>query len=70
MYALNTTYSDACCSVKVNPFTGKAKVWFWTGGEYVFSKVSRRALLKAAAVDFCTGGLPSVGQWVNRNLLA
>jgi hypothetical protein len=70
MYALNTDYSDACCSVQVNPFTATAKVWFWTGGEYTFRKVSRRAIAKAIAVDYFTGGLPSVGQWVNKALLA
>jgi hypothetical protein len=69
-YSLNTEYSEACCVVELSPIRGKATVWFWGGGAYEFRKVSRRALLKAAAVDFFTGGLPSVGQWVNRELLA
>ena len=69
MYQLNTSYSDAACSVLLNPFTAKAKVYFSSGGEYTFRKVSRRAIAKAIATDVFTGGLPSVGQWVNRNLL-
>jgi hypothetical protein len=69
-YALNTSYSDAACSVEVNPLRGTATVWFWQGGPYTYRKVSRRALCKAIAEDFVMGGLPSVGQWVNRTLLA
>jgi hypothetical protein len=69
-YSLNTRFSDAACVVELNPIKAKAKVWFWSGGPYTFRKVSRRAMAKAIVVDFCTGGLPSVGQWVNRNLLA
>lgn len=68
-YNLNCQYSDACCDVRLSPLTGKASVWFWSGGEYRFAKVSRRAIVKAIATDFFTGGLPSVGRWVNRNLL-
>ena len=69
-YSLNTGYSTACCEVKLNPLSGKASVYFWTGSKYSYRKVSRRAMVKAIAVDFCTGGLPSVGKWVNETLLA
>ena len=69
-YSLNTRFSDACCVVELSPIRGKAKVWFWSGGAYEFRKVSRRAIIKAIAKDALQGGLPSVGQWVNQNLLA
>ena len=69
MFSLNTEFSDAVCSLKVNPFTATAKVYFWHGPEYTFRKVSRRAIAKAVAQDVFTGGVPSVGQWVNQNLL-
>lgn len=68
-YALNTSYSDACCDVRLNPIAGTAQVWFWCGGPYNFRKVSRRAMVKAIAQDLLLGGVPSVGRWVHRNLL-
>lgn len=68
-YNLNCQYSDAVCSVKLNPFTATAEVYFWSGGPYTFRKVSRRAIAKAIAEDFARGGLLSPGKWVNRNLL-
>ena len=68
-YSLNTSYSDAVCSVKLNPFAATAEVYFWSGGPYNFRKVSRRAILKAVAEDLLQGGLASAGKWVNRNLL-
>jgi hypothetical protein len=69
MYALNTSYSDAACEVTLNPFAGTAKVWFWQGGPYTYRNVSRRAIAKAIAVDYFTGGLPSVGQWLHANCI-
>lgn len=69
-YSLNTQGSDAACVVNLNPFNATATVWFWTGGPYTFTKVSRRVLVKAIATDLLTGSLPSVGQWVNKALLA
>jgi hypothetical protein len=68
MFSLNTSYSDAACEVTLNPFAGTAKVWFWQGGPYTYKRVSRRAIAKAIAVDYFTGGLPSVGQWIHTNL--
>lgn len=68
-YSLNTSYSDAVCSVKLNPFAATAEIYFWSGGPYNFRKVSRRAMVKAIAEDFVRGGLVSPGQWVNRVLL-
>ena len=69
-YDLNCSYSDACCQVTLDPFRGTATVWFWTGGEYKYACVSRRAIVKAIAEDVVLGGVTSVGQWVNKNLLA
>lgn len=69
-YSLNTQGSDACCVVNLNPFKATATVWFWSGGPYKFSNVSRREIVKAIATDLMCGGLPSVGQWINKNLLA
>ena len=68
-YSLNTSYSDAVCDVRLNPFKATASVWFWSGGEYRFTKVSRRAMVKAIAEDFVMRGLVSPGKWVNRVLL-
>ena len=68
-YSLDTRYSDAVCSVKLNPFAATAEVYFWNGGPYNFRKVSRRAIVKAMAEDFLLRGLASPGKWVNRNLL-
>ena len=68
-YSLNCQYSDAVCDVRLNPLKATASVWFWSGGEYRFTKVSRRAMVKAIAEDFVRGGLLSPGQWVNRVLL-
>ena len=69
MFSLNTFYSDAACEVTLNPFAGTAKVWFWQGGPYTYRNVSRRAIAKAIAVDYFTGGLPSVGQWLHANCI-
>jgi len=69
-YDLNCSNSDACCQVTLNPLRGTATVWHWSSGPYTYRNVSRRALLKAAAEDCVMGGLPSVGQWVNRTLRA
>ena len=68
-YSLNTSYSDAVCSVKLNPLAATAEVYFWSGGPYNFRKVSRRAMAKAIAEDLVRGGLLSPGKWVNRVLL-
>jgi hypothetical protein len=69
MFSLNTSYSDAACEVTLNPFAGTAKVWFWQGGCYNFSNVSRREIVKAIAIDLVSGGLPSVGQWLHANCI-
>ena len=68
-YDLNCSYSDAVCSVKLNPLAATAEVYFWSGGPYSYRKVSRRAMIKAIAEDFLRGGLVSPGKWVNRVLL-
>jgi hypothetical protein len=68
MFQLNTEYSEAACEVTLNPFTGTAKVWYWSGGPYQYSNVSRREIVKAIATDLMCGGLPSVGQWIHTNL--
>lgn len=69
MFALNTAYSTCADPVEVNPFTGVVSVDFLKGGPYRFTHVSRREIVKALAVDLFTGGLPSVGQWINRVVL-
>ena len=69
-YSLNTRFSEAACIVELNPIKAQATVWFWSGGAYKFSKVSRREIVKAIATDVLQGGLPSVGAWVNKTLLA
>ena len=69
MFKLNTLGS-CVREASLNPFTGTAKVQF-RGSEvtYQFKNVSRRQLAKAVAME-ALGGVPSVGEWVNRNLLA
>jgi|LauGreDrversion4_2_1035121.scaffolds.fasta_scaffold343431_3 hypothetical protein len=71
MFALNTLGSFCARKVVVNPLSGTAQVQF-RGSEvtYQFKKVSRRALAKAVAVDLLAGGQPSLGEWVNKTLLA
>jgi|LakMenEpi03Aug12_release.lakeMendotaPanAssembly.Ray.scaffolds.fasta_scaffold1721659_1 hypothetical protein len=65
MFALNTTGSHCASEVRVNPFTGTAKVTFANGyGPYKFTRLSRRALAKAALTEL-VGGQRSVGEWVN-----
>ncbi len=69
MFALNTIGS-CVREVRLNPFTGTAKVTFRTGhGPYTFRGVSRRQLAKAVLLE-AVGGVPSVGEWVNKTLLA
>jgi hypothetical protein len=68
MFQLNTEYSEAACEVTLNPFTGTAKVWYWSGGPYTYKRVSRRAIAKAIVTDVVTGGLSSVGGWIHTNL--
>jgi hypothetical protein len=67
MFQLNTQGSDAACEVTLNPFTGTAKVWYWSGGPYTYKRVSRRAIAKAIVEDALLG-LPSVGGWIHTNL--
>ena len=69
-YSLNCQYSDAVCQVTLDPIAATAKVWFWSGGPYRFTKVSRRAILKAIAEDAVFKGLKSPGQFVNKVLMA
>jgi|LauGreDrversion4_2_1035121.scaffolds.fasta_scaffold18311_15 hypothetical protein len=69
-YSLNTANSEAACSVRINPLTATARVWFWSGGEYIYRNLSRRSIAKAIATDLLRGHLPSVGAWVNTNCLA
>ena len=65
MFALNTIGSDCARKVSVNPITGTAKVTFANGyGPYRFTRLSRRALVKAALTELI-GGQKSVGEWVN-----
>ena len=70
MINLNTLGSDCARKVSVNPITGTAKVTFANGsGPYRFTRVSRRALTKAALTEL-VGGQRSVGGWIWRNLFA
>jgi hypothetical protein len=70
MFALNTTGSDCAREVRVNPFTGTAKVTFRNGyGPYTFRGVSRRQLAKAVLLE-AVGGVPSVGRFVNTRFWA
>jgi hypothetical protein len=70
MFALNTTGSHCASEVRVNPFTGTAKVTFRTGhGPYTFRKVSRRQLAKAVLLE-AVGGVPSVGSFINTRFWA
>ena len=65
MFALNTIGSTAASEVSVNPIAGTAKVTFANGyGPYRFTRLSRRALAKAALTELI-GGQKSVGEWVN-----
>jgi len=68
MFSLNTTNSDAACSVKLNPFTGTAEVWFWSGGPYVYHNVSRLAIVEAIAESLMFGNVGSVGEWIHEHL--
>jgi hypothetical protein len=70
MFALNTLGSDCAREVRVNPFTGTAKVTFRNGyGPYTFRGVSRRELAKAVLLG-AVGGVPSVGRFVNTRFWA
>ena len=71
MFSLNTFHSTAVDTLSVNPFTGTVKVTFWnTWTNYTFTKVSRRAILKAILKDAIQGELVGAGGWVNKQLLA
>jgi urocanate hydratase len=65
MINLNPIGSTAASEVRVNPIVGTAKVTFANGyGPYRFTRLSRRALAKAALTELI-GGQKSVGEWVN-----
>ena len=65
MFSLNTIGSTAASEVRGIPFTRTAKVTFANGyGPYRFTRLSRRALVKAALTE-AFGGQKSVGEWVN-----
>ena len=68
MFALNTANSDAACSVKLNPLTATAEVWFWAGGPYTYRNVSRLAIVEAIAENALFGNVGSVGRWIHENL--
>jgi len=70
MFALNTLGSDCAREVRVNPFTGTAKVTFRNGyGPYTFRNISRRELTKAVLLE-AVGGVPSVGRFINTRFWA
>lgn len=65
MFALNTIGSIAASEVRVNPFTGTAKVTFRNGyGPYTYRNISRRQLAAAVAQEVL-GGVDSVGEFIN-----
>ena len=70
MISLNTIGSTCAEVVTVNPLTGTAKVTFANGyGPYRFTRISRRALAKAALTELI-GGQKSVGEFVNSRFWA
>lgn len=70
MISLNTRYSACASKVTVNPLRGTATVTFRNGyGPYRFTRVSRRALAKAALTELI-GGQKSVGEFINTKFWA